>query len=267
MNPTGLVSVAAVSMIKKNRKNVFKCTQIETLCSQCITLKISKTRIFFVFSPVPLSLSVSYSSLLLYAFSRPLLPPHLRKFKPRSIKLNFGSIFLIIPYNITAVPNLADILTQTHTPIHTCASYPLSYLWDVADKWQRYSSANPVCFARQGGCACVSVCVCVCWRKKNRWGTQGDGGEHRQDSCFLIGWSEHPAELWILTEKIVCFDHVAHNYEKQVIFFISKLKPNVCAVEICYFPYMDFSWWGTGKEKKTAHERKGGEGKTKNKRD
>lgn len=154
-------------------------------------------------------------SFLLALCVSPSLSP-LLKFKPCSIKLWINC--LIIPYNITATPNLAN--TPQPGLIQFCAAFPLCYLWDRADKWQPCLSANPQPPARQGVCVCVWECVCLA-RKKNRWGTRGDGGERWQDICFLIGWSEHPAELWIfffLTEKNVFFDHVAQQTMKSSIF-------------------------------------------------
>lgn len=123
------------------------------LCPWCITFSLrGKLTSLFV-------CLFLHHSFLLHPLPRLLLPLITHKVQAGKHWTKFWINHLIIPYNITATPNLADIHTSVylHLPvqIHTCVAYPLCYLWDVADKWQHYSSANPESLARQGVCVCV----------------------------------------------------------------------------------------------------------------
>lgn len=84
-------------------------------------------------------------------------PPPFTQVQARRHQTKFWINCLIIPCNITVTPNLAN--THQHTPIHPSAAYPLWYLWDAADKWQRCLSANPEPFAQLGVC---------CWEEKKK---------------------------------------------------------------------------------------------------
>lgn len=66
-------------------------------------------------------------------------------------------------------------------------------------------------------------------------------GKHWHDSGFLIGGSEHPAELWIFDRKdSLLRPCCSADYEKQHIFFLSKYKSSICAGKICYLAIYGF---------------------------
>lgn len=173
----------------------------------------------------------------------------LPKPKPGSIRPKYWMNCLIIPYNSTATPNLTCTHSHKHTEtlIHSCAAYPLCYLWDVADKWQHYSSANSKSLARWG------VCVCVCLEKRIIEEHGGGGGEHWQDSFSPIGRSKHPADLWIFDRKDCCFNHVAQQTMKNR-FFYSCLGTNQVFVRVksVIWPFIDLSQWSMGTEENNS---------------
>lgn len=235
MSRYGLVSLAPVSMIKKKRNNVFRCVQISTV-SHSVSFKISQTHLLL--SSLP-----------------PSTPPWVQTVKHQTP--NWINC-LIIPYNITATPNLAHAHLRARTDTHLCG---LSLMLPQGCSWQM--TAPLVCqpwVSSSAGC----VCVCVCTGEEEI--VEGDGGEHWQDSFFLIGWSKHPADLWIFDRKdrllrLCC----SANYEKLVIFFLSECKPSNCAGKICYLAiYRFFPVVYSNKRKTLAHERRRGKGEAKN---
>lgn len=230
-------------MIKTKRKNVFKCIQIETnlyLQSITVSTKISKT-------------SLLASALIV--FPPRSTPPQVQA---RKHQTKFWINCLIIPYSITATPNLANTLQRTL--IHTCAAYPLCYLWDVADKWQRCLSANPEPLARQGMCVWVCICLCVLLEKQKI--VEGHGEMEGSAGKILAFWL---VEVNIL-QSYGFFDRkdsllrpcCSADYEKQHIFFLYKYTPSICAGKICYLAIYGFSWWGTVTGKQQRTQKQGG---------
>lgn len=161
MRPTGLISVATVSVIM----NIFRCIQPEMVTSahggpqSASPLVFKRKSQFLCIHP--------FSSLLLCS-SVTLLSLHCF---PSSSRKVFGSIFW--SFNTTSLPRPIK-LVHTHTNTQCCWLVPsisLFYLWDAADKWQCCSSANPPSPALQGVCACAR-----CWRRKEIVEGHGETG-------------------------------------------------------------------------------------------
>lgn len=203
MSRYGLVYMAEVSRIKKKRSQVFRCTQ---------------TQLQVRFLPLVLCF---------HSFLPPSTPPRIQAVKHQTPNwINY----LIIPYNISATPNLAHAHLRACADRHLCG---LSLMLPQGCSWQM--TAPLVC---QPWVSSSAGCVCVCTGEEEI--IEGDGGEHWQDSFSLIGWSKHPADLWIFDRKdsllwLCC----SANYEKRVIFFLSERKPS-CAGKTCYLAIYRF---------------------------
>lgn len=184
-------------------------------------------------------------------FPPPFTPPQVQA---RKHQTKFWINCLIIPYNITVTPNLAN--THQHTLIHTSAAYPLWYLWDVADKWQRCLSANPEPLAWLGVCACVFMCVAGGEKKSLR-----DTGRRRGvlASFLLSDWLKWTScrVMDFLTGKIVCFDHVAQQTMKNSILpFCTSTHQVLMLVKSVIWPFIDFPGGVQEHGKTAAHEKR-----------
>lgn len=124
---------------------------------------------------------------------------------------------LIIPYNITATPNLADTHTQTQTlaraDTHLCG---LSLMLPLGCSWQM--TALLICQPRV---SCSAGCVCVCVLQEGGKIVEGHGEMEGSTGKTLALWLVEVNILQsygFLTEKMVCFDHVAQQTMKNRLF-------------------------------------------------